>query len=84
VSQRSVPIEDKMGLIVQTLARLTRVEFRRLVEPFGDRLHSVVTFMAGLELSKRRQISMRQSEPFADIWLYRRKDMETDAADADH
>jgi chromatin segregation and condensation protein Rec8/ScpA/Scc1 (kleisin family) len=73
-----------MGLIVQTLARLTRVEFRRLVEPFGDRLHGVVTFMAGLELAKRRQLAMRQSEPFADIWLYRRKDMEADAADTDH
>jgi segregation and condensation protein A len=84
VSQRSVPIEDKISLIVQTLARLTRVEFRRLVEPFGDRLHSVVTFMAGLELAKRRQVAMRQSEPFADIWLYRRKDVETDAPDADH
>jgi segregation and condensation protein A len=84
VSQRSVPIEDKIGLIVQTLARLARVEFRRLVEPFGDRLHSVVTFMAGLELAKRRQIAIRQSEPFADIWLYRRKDVEADAADADH
>jgi chromatin segregation and condensation protein Rec8/ScpA/Scc1 (kleisin family) len=69
---------------VQTLARLTRVEFRRLVQPFGDRLHGVVTFLAGLELAKRRQVAMRQSAPFADIWLYRRKDVETDAADADH
>jgi segregation and condensation protein A len=61
VLQRAVPIEEKIGLIVQTLARLARVEFRRLVEPFGDKLHGVVTFMAGLELSKRRQLSMRQS-----------------------
>jgi segregation and condensation protein A len=84
VTQRGVPIEDKMGLIVQTLARLARVEFKRLVQPFGDKLHGVVTFLAGLELAKRRQLAMRQSEPFTDIWLYRRKDVETDAADADH
>jgi segregation and condensation protein A len=87
VTQRAVPIEEKMGLIVQTLAHLARVEFRRLVEPFGDKLHGVVTFMAGLELSKRRQVSMRQSEPFADIWLYRRNEADTeepDAPDADH
>jgi segregation and condensation protein A len=84
VEQRTVPIEEKMGLIVQTLARLARVEFRRLVEPFGDRLHGVVTFMAGLELSKRRQVAMRQSEPFAEIWLYRIEDEESDAADADN
>jgi segregation and condensation protein A len=84
VLTRAVPIEDKIGLILQTLARLARVEFRRLVQPFGDRLHGVVTFMAGLELAKRRQIAMRQSEPFAEIWLYRRKDVEDDASDADN
>jgi segregation and condensation protein A len=84
VERRMVPIEDKISLIVQTLARLTRVEFRRLVEPFGDRLHGVVTFLAGLELAKRRQLAMRQSRPFADIWLYRRKDAESDAPDTDH
>ncbi|MGH7448270.1 MAG: segregation and condensation protein A [Longimicrobiales bacterium] len=84
VTLRTVPIEDKIGLIVQTLARMARVEFSRLIAPFGDRLHSVVTLMAGLELAKRRQVAMRQSEPFAEIWLYRRKDVETDASDADH
>jgi segregation and condensation protein A len=84
VTLRAVPIEDKIGLIVQTLARLTRVEFRRLVQPFGDKLHGVVTFLAGLELAKRRQVALRQHEPFADIWLYRRKDVEADATDADH
>jgi segregation and condensation protein A len=83
VAPRSVPIEDKIGLIVQTLARLRRIEFRKLVEPFGDKLHGVVTFMAGLELAKRRQLAMRQSAPFAEIWLYRRKDRETDAPDTD-
>jgi segregation and condensation protein A len=84
VAQRAVPIEEKMGLIVQTLRRIARVEFRRLVEPFGDKLHGVVTFMAGLELAKRRQVAMRQSEPFAEIWLYRREDEEPDAADPDN
>jgi chromatin segregation and condensation protein Rec8/ScpA/Scc1 (kleisin family) len=78
IALRAVPIEEKMGLIVRTLARLARVEFRRLVEPFGDRLHGVVTFLAGLELSKRRLLSMRQSGPFADIWLYRRDDPDPD------
>ena len=84
VTQRAVTIDDKIALIVEALTRLARVEFRKLVQPFGDKLHGVVTFMAGLELAKRRQLAMRQSEPFAEIWLYRRKDEETDATDADH
>jgi segregation and condensation protein A len=83
VGPRAVPLEDKIALILQTLARVARVEFRRLVEPFADRLHGVVTLVAGLELAKRRQVAMRQREPFAELWLYRRKDTETDAADAD-
>jgi segregation and condensation protein A len=84
IMQRAVPIEEKITLIVQTLAHRARIEFRRLVEPFGDRLHGVVTFLASLELAKRRHLEMRQSSPFAEIWLYRRKDAESDAADTDH
>lgn len=72
VRTRAVPMEEKVGLILQTLARLDRIEFRRLVEPFGDKLHSVVTMLAGLELSKRRELLLRQSAPFAALWMYRR------------
>jgi segregation and condensation protein A len=79
VRSRAVPMEEKIGLILQTLARLERIEFRRLVEPFGDRLHLVVTMLAGLELSKRREVLLRQSAPFAALWLYRRLGEQTEA-----
>jgi segregation and condensation protein A len=85
VAQRAVPVEEKIGLILHTLARLTRVEFRRLVEPFHDRLHSVVTLLAGLELARQRRLALRQSQPFQPLWLYRRQETEeADATDADH
>src|SRR4051812_28526513 len=71
VTQRAVPVEEKISLILATLDRLARVEFRRLVAPFGDKLHSVVTLLGALELAKRRDLSMRQSEPFSELWLYR-------------
>ena len=83
VTARAVPLEDKIGLIVQVLKRFGRVEFSRLVQPFGDRLHGVVTLLAGLELSKRREVSLRQSRPFAPLWLYRTKEPTSDAIDAD-
>ncbi|NLG61258.1 MAG: segregation/condensation protein A, partial [Candidatus Cloacimonetes bacterium] len=72
VRARAVPLEEKVGLILQTLARLDRIEFDRLVRPFGDRLHGVVTMLAGLELAKRREVLLRQSAPFAALWIYRR------------
>ena len=85
VGQRAVPVEEKIGLILHTLARITRVEFKRLVEPYGNKLHSVVTLLAGLELAKRRRLAMRQSEPFAALWLYRMHESEeANATDADH
>ena len=71
VSQRAVPMEEKIGLIQETLERVSRVEFRKLVDPWGSRIHGVMTLLAGLELARRREVHVRQSHPFADLWFYR-------------
>jgi segregation and condensation protein A len=84
VASRIVSLEDKIGLIVQALKQINQIEFSRLVRPFADRMHGVVTLMAGLELAKRREIGMQQHEPFASLWFYRRKEAAADAPDADH
>lgn len=83
VAPRAVPLEEKLALIVQTLGRVARIDFQRLVAPFADPLHAVVTFVAGLELAKRHQVELRQREPFETLWLYRRKDTPPDETDAD-
>lgn len=77
---RPVSVEEKIRLILETLARVARIEFRRLIGPWGTRLHAVATLLAGLELVRRRQVAMRQARPFAELWLYRR---EGAAADGD-
>lgn len=73
VAQRAVPLEEKLALILDTLEKVTRVEFRHLVEPYSNRRHSVVTFLAGLELAKQRLLMLRQSEAFAPLWYLRRE-----------
>ena len=78
VRPRAVPLEDKISLILDALDRLARVEFHRLVRPFADRLHTVMTFVAGLELAKRRLVALRQQEPFAPLWLYRLRERKAD------
>ncbi|MGH7553928.1 MAG: segregation and condensation protein A [Longimicrobiales bacterium] len=83
VAARAVPVEEKMGLISRVLARVGRIEFRKLVAPFADKLHTVVTLLAGLELAKRREVALRQHEPFSTLWFYRRKDNTADAPHAD-
>ncbi|MFW6078419.1 MAG: segregation and condensation protein A [Gemmatimonadota bacterium] len=69
---RRVTVEEKVVLILDSLRRLARVEFRRLVAPFRERAHAVATLLAGLELARTREIRMRQREPFAALWLYAR------------
>ena len=83
IAPRAVPIEEKIGLIARTLQTLKRIEFAQLVAPFGDKLHAVVTLLAGLELARQRQVALRQRAPFAPLWLYRRQEAPPDAGDGD-
>lgn len=71
VTTRPVAMEDKMSLIMGALERVSRIEFSRLVQPFTNRLHGVMTFLAGLELTRRRDVRLRQVRPFAELWVYR-------------
>ena len=38
-----------------------------------------MTLLAGLELTRRRMLVLRQTRPFADLWIYRREDSVEDA-----
>ena len=71
VATRPVAMDDKMNLILGTLDRVRRIEFSRLVKPFRNRMHGVMTFLAGLELTRRRRVKLRQVRPFAELWVYR-------------
>jgi segregation and condensation protein A len=89
VHGRLVTLEEKVELILDTLSKLTRVEFRQLLAEHPDRLHAVATLTAALELARRREVAMRQSKPFAPLWIYPRggediPDSEADEDDPDH
>ncbi|MEE8209491.1 MAG: hypothetical protein V3R38_01935, partial [bacterium] len=70
VATRPVAMEDKMNLILGTLDRVRRIEFSRLVRPFKSRSHGVMTLLAGLELTRRRRVRLRQVEMFSELWMY--------------
>lgn len=72
VAGRAVAMEDKVGLILETLGREARVEFSRLLAGFEEKAHAVMTFLAGLELARRRELFLRQVMPFSELWMYRR------------
>lgn len=71
IRMRPVAMEEKVDLILDVLRAEPRVRFSRLVKPWGERMHGVMTFLAGLELSRRREVALRQSEPFDELWIYR-------------
>lgn len=83
VTTRTVAMEDKIVLILDALKRTTRVEFTSLVREFRDRMHGVMTFLAGLELTRRRLLFLRQAQPFSELWIYRREDTDPDENGAD-
>jgi chromatin segregation and condensation protein Rec8/ScpA/Scc1 (kleisin family) len=50
------------------------VQFSKLLAGFKERSHGVMTFLAGLELTRRRLLFLRQAKPFAELWMYRREE----------
>lgn len=74
VSTRTITMEEKAVFILEALKENTRIEFGRLMDGFRERSHGVMTFLAGLELTRRRMLFMRQVRPFSELWIYRRDD----------
>ncbi len=72
VPVQPVSMREKVELIRAAVEGTDRVEFAALVSPWSDRAHGVMTLLAGLELGRRRFLALRQREPFAPLWLYRR------------
>jgi len=82
ITPRTISMEDKVVLILDSLRESTGVEFSRLLLGFQDKMHGVMTFLAGLELTRRRLLYLRQTQPFAELWIYRREDAGEEALEA--
>ena len=80
VATRRVALRDKASLIVSAVRSASRIEFTSLVAPWRDRMHGVMTLLAGLELGRRRVVSLRQREHFSPLWFYGGRNL--DGADA--
>ncbi|HEX5726116.1 MAG TPA: segregation/condensation protein A [Longimicrobiaceae bacterium] len=71
VRGREIRIEDKIAEVMEALRAEKRVEFGRLVAPWGTRIHAVGSLLACLELARRSLVRLRQAAPFASLWIYR-------------
>ncbi len=60
-------IRDQMGLIERTLQQRPQISFKRMLTDARDRVEIIVTFLAVLELLRRRKIQVLQDQMFGDI-----------------
>jgi segregation and condensation protein A len=67
VAMPRVTIREKIRLILDSLQDLRNATFRSFLQHRGDRLEIVVTFLAMLELIKRRVVEASQSDLFGEI-----------------
>jgi len=67
-----VALEEKIQLILDALGEVSKVEFSELLAPWKNRMHGVMTLLAGLELSKQRAVTLRQARLFSELWILRR------------
>jgi segregation and condensation protein A len=60
-------VSDKIDVILQRVARDTRLRFSDLFGAIASRVEIVVTFLALLELIRLKQVRATQAKPFDDI-----------------
>lgn len=69
VTRPRVTIREKITAILHSLRHIGQTTFRALLQIKNDRLELIVTFLAMLELIKRRAVKAEQPELFGDIQL---------------
>ena len=67
VSMQRITIREKIRSILATLTRIQQTTFRTMLIPGTTRIDTVVTFLAMLELIKRRIVAAEQESLFGDI-----------------
>ncbi len=74
---RDIPVAECIPRILEAIAHGARVEFTALFEDLTDRSIVIATFMALLELIRRREVRAYQEVRFGAIWLERGEDKAT-------
>ncbi len=79
----SVSIDQEIHKIIEITTRRPSVRFSHLLDRAQTRVEIIVTFLAILELIKRRQVRAEQEGLFGEIILVRRTDVELSPEEQD-
>lgn len=69
VARQRITIREKIASIIASIKNFGKTTFHSLLISKTDRLELIVTFLAMLELTKRRAVYVQQSELFGDIQI---------------
>ena len=64
---RTVTIEERMAVVRAAIRGADRIVLQELLSDVRDRVVKAVTFLALLELAKRRELTVEQDEPWGPI-----------------
>ena len=70
IEEENITVNDKISLIKTILKKSKKVIFSSLFSNAKSKQELVVTFMALLELIRLKEIIIKQSSHFGEIWLY--------------
>ena len=71
ILETEISIEEQVDYLLDQIEMKRQVLFIDLISSFTNRILIVATFLAVLELMKRKIIVVRQSSPFGEIWIYK-------------
>ncbi len=81
IERQEFSVQEKMAEIVSLLKRrLNGVEFKEVFRRTGGRSEKIAGFLALLELLKLNVISITQTEPFAPIYIFLRREDENNVS----
>ncbi len=70
IEEENITVNDKIVLIKSVLKKNRKVMFSSLFSDAKSKQEMIVTFMALLELIRLKEIIIKQSSHFGEIWLY--------------
>ena len=71
INPEETTVEDRVAKIIQILSDRESATFMELFADVPRKIIAILTFLAILELTKLKRISVRQSLPFSEIRVYR-------------
>jgi segregation and condensation protein A len=71
VVPEEISIEERIKAVMASLSEKEWATFTELFDQMSKRIMAVVTFIAILELARTRRIRIMQSQPFAELRIYR-------------